>query len=94
MCSSCNKQKTPRSDRCNFPRERQEVRAARAEAQRRFRRMEERAAERRAAEEEREAQQEEEEEVEEEPPRPYQSLVRYGIFLSEVVRRPREPDIA
>ena len=65
MCSSCNKQKTPRGARCNFPRERDAVRAARAEAQRRFRRMEERAEERRAAEEEWEAQ-EEEEEVEEE----------------------------
>ena len=67
MCSACNKQKTPRSDRCNFPIEREAVRAACSEAQRRFRRMEERAEERRAAEEEREAQEEEEEEeVEEE----------------------------
>ena len=66
MCSACNKQKTPRSDRCNFPREREAVRAARAEAQRRFRRMEERAEERRAVEEEREAQEEEEEGEEEE----------------------------
>ena len=41
------------------------MRAARAEAQRRLRRMNERAEERRAAEEEREAQEEEEAEEEE-----------------------------
>ena len=69
MCSACARQKTPRSDRCNRPVPRDDARAAQAEAQRRFRRMEERAAERRAAERraaEEAREEEEEDEVEEE----------------------------
>ena len=61
MRGGCRAQQTPRTDRCFNPRPREEVRPARADAQRRFRRMR-----RRGGNQEAEAEDEEEVDPEEE----------------------------